>query len=270
MSARVEKSLMAFVSLGLLVSLCLAGFAAPSSATAGPYSIIGIQVDHPAFAGTSDNVEVTITANGGPAGDVGGNYTVVDIKATGTNTTGFDWQPKSPSNEDGLFKINLSMPAEGGQTLTLTVNVTSRSADFEAQTYATFEFTIKIVQPIVLRALVYNTGTVEAKNVTANFFADGILIHTVEFNVSAGKSVALSYNWTSPNIKRGQHEITVTVDDPLKVVEFSDGNNVLTLTIFVGEKGNPAGAVLTVVLIIMIALFVLTYLQKPAKRAKKF
>jgi hypothetical protein len=62
----------------------------------------------------------------------------------------------------------------------------------------------------------------------------------------------------------------VTVDEPEGIVEFSNGNNELSLTIYVGEQGNPAGAILTVALILVGIIFVLTYLQKPAKRAKKF
>ena len=263
---------LALAAVALMIALCFSSVAAVPvrNASAAPFSIIGILVQHPTFAGTSETVPIVITADGGPAADVGGNYTVSEIKASGKNTTGFDYTPKSPSNQEGYFAVNLTTPEEGGQTITITVNVTSRSTDFDSSTYATFDFELKIVQPIIISAKVFNTGAVEAKNVTARFFADGAVIHTVEFNVSAGKSTDLSYNWTSLSIKRGQHTILVAIDDPNNVVEFSDGNNELTLTIFVGEQGNPAGAILTVVLIIMIVLFVLTYLQKPAKRTKKF
>jgi hypothetical protein len=261
----------ALVAMIFMVSLCFAGASSPvRDASAAPYSIIGIQVSRPSFAGTSELVPITITADGGPAGDVGGNYTVTEIKIAGKNITGFDYQPKSPSNDNGFFRMNITTPGEGGQTVTFTVNVTSRSADYDAQTYETFDFELRIVQPIVISAKVYNTGDVEAKNVTANFFADGTLIHSVEFNVSAGLSTDLSYNWTSLNIKRGQHTILVTLDDPEEVVEFSNGNNELSLTIYVGEQGNPVGAILTVALILVGIVFVLTYLQKPAKRTKKF
>jgi hypothetical protein len=254
-----------------LMVMCLAGFCAPArNASADAYSNVSVQIDHPSFAGTSSVVQITITAYGGPAADVGGDYTVSDIEASGTNTTGFDWEPKSPTNEEGIFTINLTMPAEGIQTVKFTVNVTSRSSDYEAQRFGSADFQIRVVEPIVISAVVYNTGAVEADNVTANFYADGTLIHTVEFAVTAGNSTRLTYNWTFSSIRNGRHEITVTVDDPDKVVEFSNGNNALTLTIYVGEKGNPAGAVLTVVVIILAILFVLTYLQKPVKRTKKF
>jgi hypothetical protein len=271
MNRSMTRHALVLVSAAFMLSLCFAGLSLPArNASADTWSIIGIQVDRPAYAGTSEYVSIIVMANGGPAGDVGGNYTVLELKASGKNTTGFDYTPKAPSNEDGYFKINVTMPGEGDQTLTITVNVTSKSADLKAETYNTFDFTIRVVQPIVLKAVVYNTGSVEAKNVTANFFADGALIHSIEFNVSAGKSRELSYNWTFSSIRRGQHEITVTVDDPQSIVEFSDGNNVLSLTIYVGEQGNPGGAVLTIILIIIIVIFVLTYLQKPVKRTKKF
>jgi hypothetical protein len=266
----VSRSL-AMAAVLFLALMCLVGFSAPArNASADTYSNVSVQIDHPSFAGVSSLVQISITAYGGPAADVGGDYTVSDIQASGTNTTGFDWEPKSPTNEEGIFTINLTMPGEGGQTVKFTVNVTSRSSDYEAQRFGITDFQIKLVEPIVISALVYNTGAVEADNVTARFYADGALIHTVEFAVTAGNSTRLTYNWTFSSIKNGKHEITVTVDDPNEVVEFSNGNNVLALTIYVGEQGNPGGAVLTVVVIILAVLFVLTYLQKPAKRTKKF
>lgn len=263
--------MVAMASVAFMVAMCFAGLHGPSrNAAADIYSNVSVQIDHPSFAAITTVVHITVTAYGGPAADEGGDYTVSDIKADGTNTTGFDWEPKSPTNEEGIFFINLTMPAEGGQTVKFTVNVTSKSADYEAQRFGMTVFQIKIVEPIVISALVYNTGSVEAKNVTAMFYADGDLIHTAEFGVTAGNSTRLTYNWTLESFRQGKHVITITVDDADNVVEFSNGNNVLSLTIYVGEQGNPVGGILTVMVIIVAVLFVLTYLQKPVKRTKKF
>ncbi|HJX04762.1 MAG TPA: CARDB domain-containing protein, partial [Thermoplasmata archaeon] len=88
-------------------------------------------------------------------------------------------------------------------------------------------------------------------------------------NLTAGSSQTITYNWTFSSIRSGKHVVTVKIDDPNGLVEFSDGNNEYSITIYVGEQGNPAGGILTVGLMIVIVLFVLTYLQKPAKRGKK-
>jgi hypothetical protein len=262
---------LALFAMAFLMTVSFAGILSPApNASATTFSNIGIQVDHPSYAGMSEAVPIVITAYGGPAADLGGNYSLTEILISATNSTGFDWSPKPTMNELGVFAVNITMPGAAGQTATFTVNITSQSSDTMNQTYSTSQFKIKVVEPIVISAKVFNTGDVEAKNVTALFYADGTLIHTAEFNVSAGGSKTLSYNWTFASIKRGQHAVTITIDDANDIVEFSNGNNVVTRTIYVGEQGNPAGAVLTVLLIIVAAIFVLTYLQKPAKRAKKF
>jgi subtilase family serine protease len=102
--------------------------------------------------------------------------------------------------------------------------------------------------------------------VKAEFYADGILLGEQVFDVAAGESRVVMYNWTWANIDDGEHVVTVVIDDGDGLVEFSDGNNVYSTTIYVGSQGNPIGGVLTVAVIIMSVLVALVYLAKPAKR----
>ncbi len=273
MSSRPRpRSMLASLALAILVAVPFAALLVPvTNASADIYSSISIQIDRPTYAGVSEKVPITITASGGPAADLGGNYSVSYINITASNSTGWSWAPQSPTLESGVFRLNLTMPGEANQTITLAVTVRSTAAsDAEIETQATVEFKMKVVDPVMISAVVYNRGNVDAANVTAQFFADGELLKSFEFNVSANGTKSLFYNWTFSSIKRGAHTVTIKIDDPNDVVEFSDGNNVLTKTIYIGEQGNPVGAVLTVLIIIVAILFVLTYMQKPAKRTKKF
>jgi subtilase family serine protease len=151
----------------------------------------------------------------------------------------------------------------------VTINATSRSTSTRASMTEDMNFKIKVVDPIVITAEVFNSGSVDANNVTANFLADGELLGTKVFNVSAGESVVLTYNWTFLKIDKGKHVVTVVLDDTNSLVEFSDGNNVLSRTIYVGGGGNPAGAILTIAVIVVSFFVVMTYFQKPAKKQKK-
>ncbi|MGB2826022.1 MAG: hypothetical protein WBC49_05230, partial [Thermoplasmata archaeon] len=76
------------------------------------------------------------------------------------------------------------------------------------------------------------------------------------------------YNWTWLNVGSGEHTVKVVLDDVDDLVEFSSGNNVYTLTVYIGKESNPIGAVLTVGVIIMFVFTFLTYLQKPARKKK--
>lgn len=240
------------------------------SGDAAAFSGIGVDVQYPSYAGAGATVPIVITASGGPAHDLGGNYTFRDIEVKAKNDTGVDFQPKSDINEAGVFRFNLTMPEEGGQTIEVSVNVTSKASVGNNETFTHVTFRIKVVEPILITAEVFNRGSVDAQDAVAKFFADGVLIHTQTFNVTAGSSIKLSYNWTVESIRDGKHVITVAVDDANDIVEFSDGNNVFTRTIYVGEQTNPAGAVLTIAVIVVSIFFVLTYLQKPVRRGKKF
>jgi hypothetical protein len=239
------------------------------SAQAETFSAITIRVDHPSYGGISTQVPIVITARGGPAEDLGGNYSLTDITVSATNSTGFDWTPKNQMNELGVFNVNITMPSVANQTIKITVNVTSVDWNQDNRISATTTFSMKVVMPVMIKARVYNVGAVDAQNVTARFYIDGDLIKTQVFNLSAGNYTNLTYNWTFSNIRQGRHTITVTVDDPAQLVEFTDGNNVMTQVIYLGSQGNPVGAVLAMVLIMVAVLFVLTYLQKPVRRSKK-
>jgi CARDB len=230
------------------------------------YSDIEIQFDHPAFAGKSQVIPCRLVIDGGPAGDLGGNFTY-KAEIVADNTTGSSVSPSTKTSQTGIFTFNVTMPGEAPQTIKIKINATSKASTKDS-TYKVREYQMEVVDPIQISATVYNTGAVDAVGVTARFYADGTLLGTQTFDVSAGSSTNLLYNWTWMSVSGGKHVVTVTVDDPNGIVEFSDGNNVYTMTVYVGDQGNPVGAVLTVGVIIMAVLVTLTFMQKPARRKK--
>jgi len=264
---RMASMLVAATALVLLLP-AMGGMSPAAHAEA--FSGINVDVQCPTSAGAGERVPVVVTARGGPAYDLGGNYTFRDIEVTADNDTGLDYNPKSDINEAGVFRFNITMPEKGGQTIEVKMNVTSKASVGRNETYTHVTFKIKVIEPVFISAEVFNRGLVDAEGAVAKFYADGVLIHTETFNISAGSTKTLFYNWTVESLRHGKHVITVTLDDANDIVEFSDGNNVFTRTIYVGEQTNPAGAILTIAVIVMSVFFVLTYLQKPVRRGKKF
>lgn len=266
---RGAKRTLLAVLLALLLAVPIIAIlqAVPSAAA---YSGVNVDTNIPTYAGKSQTFVATITVTGGPAGDIGGNFSVKVEITEFENKTGFLVTPSSTvSNPTGVFLINMTMPGEAPQTIRLTVNATSKATSTRDSDYTVRTVTIKVVDPIVISAEVFNTGDVDAKNVTARFYADGDLLGSQTFNVTAGSSQVLVYNWTFLRISDGKHVVSVKVDDPNNIVEFSDGNNAFSRTIYVGTQGNPVGGILTMGIIVMSVLVVLTYLQKPIKRPKK-
>jgi len=268
MITRRHGHLILALALAIIFSASLAGVlqAGPNAAA---YSGISVDIENPSFAGKSQKVAVTIIIVGGPAADIGGNYSYKGVTMTGANTTGWSVSPTTQISESGVFKLNLTMPETPGQTVKISFNATSTEWKTDEETYTNAEFQIKVVDPIVITAQVFNKGAVDAVNATVLIYADGLLLDSQVVNVTAGSSRTIMYNWTFSSIRSGKHVVTVKVDDPSGLVEFNEGNNEYAITIYVGEQGNPAGGILTVILIIVIFFFVLTYMQKPMRRGKK-
>lgn len=250
----------------LFSALALSDLAGESSATT--YSDIDIRFDYPKFAAKSSKFQVNLTVSGGPAGDIGGNYTY-KAEIVADNETGSSVSPTTATNQQGVFSFNVTMPGYAPQVVIIKLNITSREYKTREAVSVIREYRIDCVDPILIKATVYNRGPVAVSGAVAEFYADGVLLGSKTFDLGANASTVVQYNWTWREISDGKHTITVVLDDPNDLVEFSDGNNVLTLTIYVGEQSNPLGAVLTMLVIIMSVLVVLTFLQKPVRRKQQ-
>lgn len=256
-------------AMALLATVLVFASAASLLGVAGnasAYAPVEISMDIPTFAGTLEKVSCTIKVVGGPAATEGTNYTF-KAEIVADNETGSSITPSTGSAASGVFNVTVTMPGEA-QTITVRVNATSKGTDSVNSVTEVREYEVEVVQPITITATVYNTGSVDAEDVKATFYADGILLGEQEFSIAAGASKVLVHNWTWANIADGEHVVTVVLDDEDGLVEFSDGNNVYSMTIYVGSQGNPVGAVLTVGVIIMAVLVVLMFIAKPQMRKK--
>ncbi len=256
-----------FLAILLLTSLIAPMLAVPLSApSVSAYSGIDVQFQHPSFAGLNETVPCVLTIKGGPASDLGGNFSYI-IEILGTNTTGSSATPSQSTGPGNEFAVNLTMPEVAPQTLTIRINATS-TGNNGASEKVQIDFRIEVVVPILIKATVFNAGEANAVNVTARFYADGELLATQTFDILGGQTKTLFYNWTFLKIKTGKHVVSVTVDEPNNIVEFSDGNNAISRTIYVGSQGNPMGAVLTGAVVFLAVLVFLIYIQKPIRRRK--
>jgi subtilase family serine protease len=255
------------LALAFSIALPIASVTHPTH-DAAAWSGVSIDLEHPAYAGKEQVVTCVLTVGGGPAGDSIGNFSY-NAEIAGDNTTGSAVNPSSGTSETGVFVLNVTMPTSAPQTIKININATSENSAGSVFVTNEREFSMKVVDPVIIMATVFNHGPVDAGNVTARFYADSELLATRIFNISRNSSEQIEYNWTFLDIKKGKHVITVTVDDPNNIVEFSDGNNVFSRTVYVGKQGNPAGAVLTIGVIIMSVMVMLMYMSKPQSRKKK-
>jgi hypothetical protein len=264
--SRAARALLT-LAIAFLLALPIASTTHPTH-DAAAWSGVSIDLDHPGYAGKGHIVKCVLTVGGGPAGDDVGNFSY-KAEIAGTNTTGSAVNPSTGASATGVFVLNVTMPTSAPQTIRININATSQNSAGTVSVTADREFSMKVVDPVVIKATVFNNGPVDAENVTAKIYADSELLETRIFNVSADSTMMIEYNWTFLDIKKGKHVITVTINDPNNIVEFSDGNNVFSRTVYVGKQGNPAGAVLAIGIIIMSVLVALMYMSKPQTRKKK-
>lgn len=250
--------------LAAMVTVASGASLLAASGVASAYNPVEVSMVIPTFAGTLEKVECTLTVSGGPAAVLGTNYTY-KAEIVADNKTGSSVTPSTGGSPTGVFKLNVTMPGEA-QTIKVRVNATSKGDDSSETVYKVREYEVNVVSPIKISATVYNTGDVDAENVTATFYADGILLGEQVFGVAAGESRTVTHNWTWAKIANGEHVVTVVIDDEDGIVEFSDGNNVYSMTIYVGSQGNPVGAILTIGVIIMSILVALVIMAKPTRR----
>jgi len=258
------RFMLAFVLALVLTVPSLQLLGTPANVSA--YSDISINLDYPRYAGTGEVVPCTLTVDGGPAGDLGGNFSYevnVIVEEGGAPS---EPSPKTGTSDTGVFKFNVTMPSVGPQTIKLSVNVTSKDFAGTGSTYRVRDFEMKVVEPVVIGATVYNLGDVDVTDATARFYADGMLLATKKFSVAKGSSAKLQHNWTFVKIDEGKHVVTIVIDEAEGLVEFRDGNNVYSLTIYIGERSNPIGAILTIGVMVMSVLVALMVLQKPSRR----
>lgn len=263
MRSSASKALASVAAL-LVIGIGASLIGLPENASA--YSPVEISLNTPTFAGTLSTVSCILKITGGPAEEFDTNFTY-KAEIVASNKTGSSVSPSTGTSATGVFNLTVTMPGEA-QTIKVRINASSKGELSSDVVTKVRDFEVKVVQPIVITATVYNTGVVDAEDVSAKFYADGIYLGEQVFSLAAGSSKALTYNWTWANIADGEHVVSVVIDDKYGIVEFSDGNNVLSQTIYVGSQGNPIGAILSVGVIIMGVLVALMIMARPAKRKK--
>ncbi len=152
------------------------------------------------------------------------------------------------------FSADITAMTNLGEMI-MIVNVSSPTGTL----WQTREFDINVIEPVVISTKILNSGEVNIKNASVEFYVDDVLISTDTLSyLGAGESTTLTSNWVSEDIDDGWHTSTIIVDvnddgiiDPImgdiKVSEdfFVEGSNVsATLFILIGISALLIGMIL--------------------------
>ena len=186
---------------------------------------------------------------------------------TGTNTTGGSIAPINATSGEGVFKVNIRGPITPGK---ITVKVNATATEAISTWYRVKEFEIEIIKPIYVEAKLVNNGDVAVNGVSVKMLVDGELMQTEEYNLTGRQIIDLNFSWVAASISEGKHTVTLMIDDPTNIVDFSSGDNVITLDVYYSKSGDILRGVLVLMIIFVTIILILTFLQKKggSKRTK--
>lgn len=218
----------AVVIMAVLLAVSgLLGISATGSAQSGLYNS---NVNTPYYVYTGQNFSLYVNNTYGFS-----NYTVA-VYFAGDNLTGFSptntYNNYSTSNPDFVIPIRAPLAS---QELTLIVKTTAQSG---SKTYSTSnQYTIQVIPPIYLHAMVTNKNQAPMYNVTVNFYVDGTFVgsNTIK-TLGSQQSYLVNYTWLAPYIKHGEHSLTVQVNNSL--ISINNGGSSVTSHFYYGSPPN--------------------------------
>jgi hypothetical protein len=238
--------------LGLLL---LSSFAATVSAADNNQYLISFTGDQ--YLGTGETGRYTVQVTAGP----GGNYSY-SVKVNG----GAKVVPANGQSSTENFTVSVTAPTTP-QDVVMEVNISSIGATPSVNTTA--KYTIHVIKPVKISAVVQNTANVTANNVPIEFWADGKLVNSTTFNVGANSNKTVTYNWTAPNLAAGQHTLQVKLDPNSQYVTFSDGSTTFTSYFYIGDGGwGLINILLIIIFALLLVIVFLTYMGRNKKRKK--
>ncbi len=230
-----------------------------------------IALDGPTRVGIGEKHTYKIIITGGPEdsnttyswkGTLGGEY-----KAEVTLVPG----AAGPS-KNGTFFFNLTAPQNSGD-ITITVEATANNPAGGNVTESK-DFTIKVVNPIMLKATVKNTGNATAINVPVVFMLnddpeDPLLIYNTTVTLAPNATQDINYNWTGYKIGSGKHIVLMEIDPNSTLVTFANGNKTMEQKIYFKAEGSDQYNVYLWVLAIALVVLVFLIWRRPNPKRKK-
>lgn len=182
-----------------------------------------------------------------------------------SDVTGGAISPNNGTSEDGMFNLTITGASSPG---TMTVQINATADEFGKTWYKVEQFEIEVVPSVTIKAFIENKGNAPVNNVSVKLMVDGGLVEEKRVSLNPLSRIDVVFNWTFRSIPEGRHVITIIIDDPSGVAEFSEGNNVLTKEVYYVTSGNWLRGVLAIGIMFIAFVLIMTLLQKSAKKPK--
>jgi CARDB len=184
-------------------------------------------------------------------------------KIVGANLEGARVTPNNGTGSSGSFTLTITGASTVGK---MKVEVNATAFETDATWYRIKEFEIDVVRPVYIDAALVNSGNTSANNVSVQMFIDNDLVETKYYNLSAQGSTPVNFSWVFSTVPQGKHTIKLVIDHEAKIVEFSQGDNVISMDVYYSDSGNLLRGMLSLMIIFVGVILFLTILQKGKKK----
>jgi len=164
--------------------------------------------------------------------------------------------------------LTITAPSTAG-TYTLLVTFTGQK-DSDPSVTSTKTQSIKVVEPIVLSAVLKNNSIVDFTNFAVYFKVDGVLIDDSKqlVTVTAGQTTTVTYSWTVESLSNGRHTFQVVAGNEnigSSTTSFMGGQGAF----YVGNSDYGLVNVVLVLLLIFVIIGLIYFYRKPVKNYGK-
>jgi hypothetical protein len=205
---------------------------------------------------------------GGPAEEEGGKWRVAG-HLTGENVT--DASPNlgnafNETNESNIFQIDVTAPSIA-QDMVLNIDAASLLGANSSLVSDTYK--IAVVDPITLRATVWNPSNSTLKNVLVSFKVDGELIGSSEPIGEIGPlgEGTATFSWITKSLSSGKHELGIEIDlNGDGIIDETRGETFYTRD-FYGPSEGPS--LLVTILIVLFVIVIILLLPSTLSRKRR-
>lgn len=174
------------------------------------------------------------------------------------------------SSSDGAKKgLAVTAPSTAGKyMIKAEFQLTSSSSSEKVTMY----YSITVVEPIKLSAVITNTGNHDITLTTVSFIIDGVKMDPINdgnsITVAANSTYTATYDWIVANPSDGQHTFKLDVQ-PSDVIKVDLKGLDTTYSFYVGQNDHSLMMWIFVIILVVLAIVLIWILRKPVKNLGK-
>lgn len=226
-----------------LIIIFIFAFTAISDTSIAQSDEVHVFIHGPEKLAINTTTEYTIEITGGP-GEEGGNWSFkARVEGEDNIPTTAKIVPEMGNSSENIFKLNLTTP-EKEETIILFVNGSSYSNESNIIWSGDFLKKIDVFKPIPINitATIRNPTQINVEEAVISFYirpkeqGSFRYLGNKTLNAPANSTTEVWMNWNASKDDEGENIVQVRINEAGAILEFTDGDNVMEITIYIGDR----------------------------------